>query len=106
MLIAPSEVSPLRARRVRKQKKGFAYNNLEADCPHLSPYVFAAVEVDVLSFTRRLGDSCHSDVESSRRLARFKRQLKKGPKLGRKALAQFVVLEAVKQGFYGIEKSR
>jgi hypothetical protein len=32
------------------------------------------------------------------RLARFKRQLKKGPRLGRKQLAEFVMREARKQG--------
>jgi hypothetical protein len=54
----------------------------------------------VLTHTREEND------DSRKLLARFKQKLKKGPKMGRKALARFVVLEAVKQGFHGIEKSR
>jgi hypothetical protein len=42
-----------------------------------------------------------------KQLATFKRQLKKGPKMGRKELARFVVHEAAKHGLlYGTQRAR
>src|SRR5215813_12040330 len=51
------ELSPLRARTVRKQKILFTYKNLEVSCHQLSPTDSVLVDCDVLSPARSVGDS-------------------------------------------------
>jgi hypothetical protein len=94
------KVSALRARMCVKEEGDRVYRTTYKASVSKCQQYCQQVSRDVLTHTRE------ETADSRKLLARIKRKLKKGPKMGRKALARFVVLEAVEQGFHGIEKSR
>jgi hypothetical protein len=57
----------------------------------------------VLTHTRE--ETADSSERTRRLVATFKLRLKKGPKMGRKDLALFVVQEAARHGLYGAAKT-